>query len=1062
MDATAIGARLASAAVAPLVKRLFVPDGPGAGLVRKPVRISGLVAFRGEKRTLGDREVRKLVEQLVAAAVRGCAPGERPVSPDEELATADALVRTLLVLGEIGMDDVQAVRLGHRAFAQVLRERAPEAARGLSADAEHLYVALLDTACLHILHFFTQRSTFAARSLVEHSRQLDTVVQRLDLLASRVRDQSLEDARFERRYADFVARKYGTLTIYGLDLRHCREWPLDTAYLSLEAVSEHHAEEEPESTGIKLAPHTAAQPADHALAGHERILLRGVAGSGKTTLVQWLAVVTARQDVASLPEGMTHLLGRVPFVLPLRSLTRGGADLPPPERFLEAAGCPLVGSQPAGWADRVLTSGRGLLLVDGLDEVPEQERERTRRWLRDLLLAYPGNLWLITCRPSAVREGWLSGEGFTDLALSPMGRAQVAAFVQRWHRAAEAESALEESLTAALQRNQDLARLATNPLMCGLICALHRERRGFLPRGRKALYDAALSMLLERRDRERDMYRPGDIELDAESQTELLQKLAYWLIRNGRSEMELADAVDLLDRMLPSMPHVADQGSAEDIFRHLLLRSGLLREPAPQAVDFVHRTFQDYLGAREAVAERDFDVLADHAHLDQWEDVVQMAVAHARPDERGRILRKLIARGDAQEEPRARLHLLATACLGHATQLDPAVREEVEQRAAQLIPPRSFEEARTLAQVGPVVLDLLPGPEDLTGEEAVAVAHTAGQIGGESALRTMVGLRDVDDVGVRFQLGDYWDRFDTDIYAEHIISRLAPTGARIAVRSHRELELLQHLGGAGRVSLYGDFSPDDIVTRLSPELEDLALVGNPTVPTLDFLTAFPRLRSLQLSNCPEIRDLSPLSLLPLTDLYLWELPGLSGMRGADTLQGLTRLIVGTGVPCDDLSRLPSEAPLNSLLVPPTLGSLDGIEAWRQLDWVSLYHYHPTMAVEDWRSLAVLSHLVQLAVRPGQLTGPVGSLSEMPQVTRLYLYGPEEAGDLALLQHLFPRLEQCMIFNVRSVDLAMLAGLPRLQHVQVRGLDSVANREALPEHVAFVRLPPERPGAPSPP
>ncbi|MCE0447639.1 hypothetical protein LT493_36885 [Streptomyces tricolor] len=41
-----------------------------------------------------------------------------------------------------------------------------------------------------------------------------------------------------------------------------------------------------------------------------------------------------------------------------------------------------------------------------------------------------------------------------------------------------------------------MARLATNPLMCGLICALHRERRGYLPTGRKELYDAALTMLL--------------------------------------------------------------------------------------------------------------------------------------------------------------------------------------------------------------------------------------------------------------------------------------------------------------------------------------------------------------------------------------------------------------------------------------------------------------------------------------------------------------------------------------------------------------------------------------
>lgn len=112
-------------------------------------------------------------------------------------------------------------------------------------------------------------------------------------------------------------------------------------------------------------------------------------------------------------------MGRVAFVLPLRTLTRSGARLPVPNDFLSAVGCPVTGSQPPGWADRVLAAGRGVLLIDGVDEVPEEERARTRRWLADLLAAFPGNLWLVTSRPSAVRDDWLAGEGFTELTLSP-------------------------------------------------------------------------------------------------------------------------------------------------------------------------------------------------------------------------------------------------------------------------------------------------------------------------------------------------------------------------------------------------------------------------------------------------------------------------------------------------------------------------------------------------------------------------------------------------------------------------------------------------------------------
>ncbi|SCK35313.1 Predicted NTPase (NACHT family) [Streptomyces sp. SceaMP-e96] len=620
MDPSAVGVRLASGVVAPLVRKLFVKEGPGAGLVAKPVRIAGLVSFKGERRTLSDKDLRKLAAELVDRAVRTAGPGERPLAADEERAVAEALATTLHGLGDLDMDDVQAVRLGATALAARLEAARPHAVHGLSRDAELLHATLLGTACLHIVHFFTQRSAFVARTLVQQSRSLDSLITLIDEFLERHPSPRAADAAFERGYLAYIARKHGRLTIYGIDLAHSPDrWPLDAAYMSLEATAP--AAREVTAVGPfdgvggpgGAPPAPVPVPADQALAGRDRVLLRGVAGSGKSTLVQWLAVsCTKAPGETALP----HLYSRIPFVLPLRTLARDGAPLPTPDRFLASVGCPVSGSQPEGWADRVLTSGRALLLIDGLDEIPDRERELTRRWLRDLTDAFPDNLWLVTSRPSAVRDDWLTADGFGELTLSAMSRAEVAAFIGRWHDAARCDAedperldAYEQSLLAAVHTKQDLARLATNPLMCGLICALHRDRRGYLPTGRKELYDAALGMLLSRRDRERDMAAPTGIELSDEPQIQLLQRLAYWLIRNGRSELDRERAERILGEALPAVPAAAEQGDATAIFRHLLLRSGLLREPAPGAVDFVHRTFQDYLGAKAAVEDGDFGLL---------------------------------------------------------------------------------------------------------------------------------------------------------------------------------------------------------------------------------------------------------------------------------------------------------------------------------------------------------------------------------------------------------------------------------------------------------------------
>ncbi|MGV9628553.1 NACHT domain-containing protein, partial [Streptomyces sp. NPDC003487] len=493
---------------------------------------------------------------------------------------------------------------------------------------------------------------------------------------------------FRERYLSYLAERHCQLTVVGLDLSHPdrAHWPLDAAYLSLELA------QRPEGWPVGSADAGDRAPlvvkrAEKALADCRRVLLRGLAGSGKTTLLQWLAVATARDE---LPEELADWRGKIPFVLPLRTLMRRG-PLPEPHDFLSAVGTPLSASQPEGWADDLLAQGEALVLVDGVDEVPQEHRAATRDWLGRLLAAYKAAHFVVTTRPSAVPDGWLASSAFTEFSVRPMSAADTGTFVGRWHAAArhiaatEAERSqlhdLEAALLVTVRAQRDLAQLSSTPLMCALICALHRDRRGHLPHSRMELYEAALSMLLVRRDLERSIDVPEGIQLTEHQSVQLLQRLAYWLIRNRQTEMDRATAVALVSDALPAMPAVGEQGTADQILRHLVGRSGLLRQPTADTIDFVHRTFQDYLGAKASVEAHDLPLLVNNAHDDQWEDVVRMAVAHARPTERAELLSLLIERGDDETEHRARLHLLAAASLPYATEVAPDTRQEVTTRA---------------------------------------------------------------------------------------------------------------------------------------------------------------------------------------------------------------------------------------------------------------------------------------------------------------------------------------------------------------------------------------------
>ncbi|MET8486432.1 NACHT domain-containing protein [Streptomyces tendae] len=830
VDVTALGARVASSAVAPLVRRLFVRDGPGAGLVDRPVRISALVSFRGEKRSVTPKDLDKIAGELVRRALTSAGPGEEPVDAAEAAAVKDALARTLARLGEITVEDYEAVGLGPERFARELSAGVPLAPYGLGLGGTLLYERLLHTASLHILNFLTQRSTYVARRQTVQTQQLSRLIQAVDVLLERLPSQSAEDAGFEERYADHVAARYGTLTIYGLDAG-TREWPLDTAYLSLEATRPRHGRHGP---GGASGAGPLRLSAEQVLAGHDQVFLRGVAGSGKTTLVQWLAVTAAGRVY---DHGMPHLIGRVPFVLPMRRIVRPGAELPLPGDFLRAVGAPVAGEQPPGWAERVLRAQRGVLLVDGIDEIADDRRAAVRRWLRELVRAFPGNLWLVTSRPSAVPQDWLAAEGFHELDLARMGRAEVDTFIRRWHRAAGAEESVGEALRHSVRTTSELNRLATNPLMCGMLCALHRDRRGFLPQDRRSLYEAALTMLLERRDRERELHSPAGAALPYATQVQLLQKLAWWLIRNGRAEMDRDEALQIIGRAIPALN--LSGADDQEVYDALLLRSGLLREPAEGRVDFLHRTFQDYLGARLAVQEMDFDLLVDHAHRDEWEDVILLALAHARPKEAEYILRRLTEPGT----PRG--SLLAAAGLRYAAEVEPGVRERVEEGLAAHVPPAGLEAAVEVAQAGgDLVLGMLPGPDDTDERTAYLTVQTAIEVGTEAALHFLSGFRDHPSEDVQRALAGAWDRFDRGRYAHEILAHLTYQ-SYLVVSTPEDLRTLVPLGGWQRLTVRGSYRVEDLTALIVPErLTHLALDAPHPVEGLSWLSAFPRLTSL--------------------------------------------------------------------------------------------------------------------------------------------------------------------------------------------------------------------------
>lgn len=542
------------------------------------------------------------------------------------------------------------------------------------------------------------------------------------------------DAEFRHRYLECVSAELDNLELFGIDVhRYQPRTQVSVAYFSLTVTSNDRPARygrgpaDDDWFGERRDGGTTGVRVEAALSERPRTLLRGEAGSGKTTLLQWLAVNCAR---GSFTGPLASWNGRVPFLVRLRS--HADRALPEPGAFLADVGRMSAGLMPNSWVDRQLATN-GLLLVDGVDELVPSQRRGVKTWLGQLCRAFPELPIVVTSRPSAATTSWLDELDFGSVLLEPMSPTDITEFCRRWHRAirdatAHDEAALpcppgelatyETGLLRNLDARRHLRSLATNPLLCAMLCALNLDRHMQLPPDRMSLYAAALTLLVERRDAERLIPAAGQLRLDAKSKLAILQHLAWRLTEAGRAELAFDDCVDHVARAIDRLPDL--DADAETVLRYLLERSGVIRQPVVGRIDFVHRTFQEYLAAKEAAEDHLVDVLLRHADSDQWRETIVMAAGHATPKHRATLLSGLLERADSRPTQARRLRLLATTCLETAHSIDPVVAAQVDAALDSLLPPRSTRESRTLALAGDRVLGKLPDNLDELSPAAAA------------------------------------------------------------------------------------------------------------------------------------------------------------------------------------------------------------------------------------------------------------------------------------------------------------------------------------------------------
>ena len=354
-----------------------------------------------------------------------------------------------------------------------------------------------------------------------------------------------------------------------------------------------------------------------ALEQHERLVLLGDPGTGKTTLVDyltWLLTFYGRPSPLIKRFGWILPVPMVLRELALESVTTFDGLL---QAFLCQPACETL--RDGDYMRDRLAEGRALVMLDGIDEVGGED---TRRGLRqavfDGMKRYPDCLWLLTSRIVGYGEVPFDGTGAQRQRqsevdreinaakihrryIAPFDDGRIKLFAHRWYILRDwngSKAGKHKDLAAAIRKDATLQRLARVPNVLALMALVHRVD-ATLPQEKWLLYERIAEAYLVSIDRSRGL---SDGAYDLPRKKMWLARVGFEMqTRREQSDVDLLvrcdDVLDWIGGEMERSKAPADAPTPEEFLSFVGRRSGLFVPSGDDLYAFRHLSFQEYFAA---------------------------------------------------------------------------------------------------------------------------------------------------------------------------------------------------------------------------------------------------------------------------------------------------------------------------------------------------------------------------------------------------------------------------------------------------------------------------------
>ncbi|MDE2786324.1 MAG: NACHT domain-containing protein [Chloroflexota bacterium] len=419
------------------------------------------------------------------------------------------------------------------------------------------------------------------------------------------------------------------------------------------------------------------------------LVILGEPGSGKSILLRFLA--------ASCGESESN-----EALLPVRLRLRDYADSRKTliaESAAKFAESDLQLKMPKNFFEHALKTGRCLVCLDALDEVPLGERRRIVKNVSQLAGNNSGNRFIVTSRIAGYDELPLNPKTFTRYVVQPMDDDGIRAFID--HLSPD-DSERAQSLWDVVDTNAHIKSLVSNPLLMAMLNEVYQDDQEGLPLNRAKLYERVVDFLVEDKD---DAGRK--IDDDGHPRHKMLLTAIACSLHNenretlGREELEELVFNVLLESQGTTESPTRDQRlqifqEADAFIERAERRTGLLVEahPGSDVFGFVHSTFREYLTAADIrdrhlpyglYREECWEEIKNHLTDARWREVILLLLTSFEERYCTYLTKKILVAGDENfHQPnvsRLPTHLqLAADALANQAPMSPELQQDVVGR----------------------------------------------------------------------------------------------------------------------------------------------------------------------------------------------------------------------------------------------------------------------------------------------------------------------------------------------------------------------------------------------